>query len=68
MKRYTYNVMLSIVIDAENEDQAREMLDNDEGNVFERDVMLIDEEDTESDLDALSRLAEEILSYKVSDN
>ena len=44
MTKYIFNVMTSVVVEAEDKDKARQILDNDGGDVRDRDVLLVDEE------------------------
>ena len=47
MKRYLFNVQNTYVVLAENEEQAREMLDNDQAELRDRDVLLVEVEENE---------------------
>lgn len=47
MKRYLFNVQSTYAVIAESEDQAREMLDNDQAELRERDTLLVEVDDNE---------------------
>jgi hypothetical protein len=44
MKRYLFNVQDTYAVIAENEDQAREMLDTEQGDLRDRSVLLVEVE------------------------
>lgn len=47
MKRYLFNVQNTYVVLAESEEQAREMLDNDQAELRDRDVLLVEVDENE---------------------
>jgi hypothetical protein len=47
MKRYLFNVQSTYAVIAESEEQAREMLDNDQAELRDRDTLLVEVDDNE---------------------
>jgi len=47
MKRYLFNVQSTYAVIAENEAQAQEMLDNNQGELRDRDTLLVEVSDNE---------------------
>jgi len=47
MKRYLFNVQSTYAVIAESEEQAREMLDNDQAELRDRDTLLVEVEENE---------------------
>jgi hypothetical protein len=45
MKRYLFNVQSTYAVLAESEEQAREILDNDQAELRDRDVLLVEVDD-----------------------
>lgn len=45
MKRYLFNVQITYAVIAESEQKAREMLDNGEAELRDRDVLLVEVEE-----------------------
>ena len=47
MKRYLFNVQTTYTVIAESQEQAQEMLDNNEGELRDRDTLLVEVNDNE---------------------
>lgn len=65
MKRYTFNIQLTVEVEAENYEKALELVDvveTKDSKLIDEDIMLVDEEDLEHDCSDADRPCDDCLT------